>query len=106
MLIVSTSTTSFGKLFHIFTTLEQKEYLTSTVAGLGDAVHAGHGHGIRRVDPQRQSAPLDRRHTRVLRAAARRTERLQGPLGGAQPHFISRPDPVSERTSTHEALSR
>jgi len=69
-------------------------------------VHAGHGHGVRRVDPQRQSTSLDRRHSRILRAAARRAERLQDPLGGAPPyptppHLIS-PHLTSPRLVSHD----
>ena len=55
------------------------------LAGLGDSVHARHGHCVRRIDTERQSAPFDGRHSRVLRAAARRTERLQDSLGGTRP---------------------
>lgn len=51
-------------------------------AGLADAVHPGDRHGVRRVDPQRHAAPRDRRDERLLRAAARRAEGFQDPLGG------------------------
>ena len=55
------------------------------VAGLGYAVHAGNGHGVRRVHTERQSATFHGRHSRVLRTAEGRTEGLQDPLGGKSP---------------------